>query len=116
MRNDFERRIYGELVKTFGKKNVNYETIKLPYIETKIYTPDFIIDTEDGQILVETKGFFRKENMRTMKAVKEMHPDLDLRMIFQQDKKYSKRMRYSDWADKYGFKYGVDKVPKDWKP
>ena len=114
MRNPFEKKIYGELCKQFGKNNVSYETLKLPYIQHHVYTPDFIVETLDGDFIVETKGFFRRDNMRLMKAVAEQHPDRDIRMIFQRDPKYSKRMRYSDWAEKYGFAWSIGKVPKDW--
>lgn len=49
-----------------------------------------------------------------MRLVKEQNPELDIRLVFQNDGKVGKRMRYSDWADKYGFPFAIGRVPKDW--
>lgn len=112
MRSKFEEKIYGQLVRKFGADRVQYEPLKLRYTLDCIYTPDFQVDGTD--VIIETKGYFRPKDMRIMRAVKECNPDLDIRMLFQANNKYSKRMRYSDWAERYGFKYAIGRVPKDW--
>jgi hypothetical protein len=36
-------------------------------------------------------------------------------LFFAQDNKIPRsKMRYSDWAKKYGFEYAVGEIPKEW--
>jgi hypothetical protein len=51
-----------------------------------------------------------------MRAVKRCHPDLDIRFVFQQNKKCRKggKMTYTDWAKRYGFPCAVGEIPKSW--
>lgn len=55
-----------------------------------------------------------------MIAVKEAHPDKDIRIVFYSDGKIGKTrkngtfMRQSDWAVKYGFKFAIKHVPIEW--
>ena len=79
-----------------------YESEKLPYLIEANYIPDFKV----GDIYLEAKGYFPPEQRRKMKAVKEAHPDLDIRIIFQSpNNKISKRSKttYAKWAEKNGF-------------
>lgn len=116
MRNNFEKDIYKQLVKRFGKGNVEYEALSLRYVVPASYTPDFrILDNGETRFLVESKGYFRKEDMRNLRAIRDCNPEIDLRILFQRDSKYTKTMRYSDWAEKYGFPYAIDKVPNEWR-
>lgn len=98
---------------------VEYELEKLEYTETKQYTPDFIITTRDGRkIYVESKGFFPYPDRAKMLAVKEQHPELDIRFVFYQDSASKlgrgSKTRPSDWANKYGFPFAIGSVPNDW--
>src|SRR6267154_3185218 len=106
-RNAFERRIDSQLFKSNLK--YEYETKNIPYVLAGHYTPDFIIDTPTGRILVECKGYFRPEAKRKMVAVKKQHPELDIRILF-----YSLKVQYIKWAEKNGFRYAIGKIPKEW--
>ena len=79
----------------------------------RIYTPDFFL--KNGIIIV-TKGLFTAENRKTMVAVKEQHPKLDLRIVFMRNNKIHRKskMRYMDWAEKNGFICAVGEIPQDW--
>lgn len=116
MRNKFETDIYKQLAKRFGKDNVDYEPVKFKYTTDHIYTPDFRIRSlsDPDEWFIESKGYFRQEDMRNLRAVARCNPALDLRIIFQRDSKYRKTMKYSDWAERYGFPYSIAKVPKEW--
>ena len=109
MRNKFERKVYNDLCNSFGKENVEYETERLDYVTEHFYTPDFVITTPDGKIYVETKGYLRKEARTVLKAVQLCNPDVDLRIIFQQNNPVYKGgiMRYLDWAEKNNIKARV---------
>ncbi len=96
------------------KVRFKYEPCKIPYTYIANYTPDFVI----GDIYIEVKGYFKPADRKKMRAVKNSHPDLDIRLWFMQDNYLSnktKANRYSDWADKNGFPYHVgDTFPKHW--
>lgn len=44
-----------------------------------------------------------------MVAVKRQHPDLDIRIVF-----YSKKLKDIKWAERHGFPYAIDEIPKEW--
>lgn len=106
-KNKFEKKIYGQLKR--AKANFKYESEKIPYIFTGHYIPDFVIVLPTGKIYVETKGYFRPEHKRKMVAVKKLNPQLDIRLVF-----YAKRTKDIKWAEKYGFKWAIEKIPKEW--
>ena len=100
-----------------GKADVQYEGESLQYNLPKSYVPDFIVSFPDGRKLyLETKGYFRYEDQVKLRAVKANNPDHDIRLVFAANNKISKKhkMRYSDWADKYGFPYCIGRIPKEW--
>lgn len=107
LRNKFETRIYAQLKKS--KVKFSYESEKLPYILSGHYIPDFILHTPLGKIYVEAKGYLRPEHKRKMVAVKRQHPEIDIRILF-----YSLNKKYIKWADRQGFKWAIDTIPKEW--
>ena len=110
-----EARIAKQLKKGMG--DVQYETTRLTYTITKTYIPDFIVKTKKGKLIyIETKGWMKIEDRVKMRAVKETHPTLDIRFLFDKNNKVSSRgkMKYSEWCDKHGFKYAIKTVPKEW--
>jgi len=90
-----------------------YETLKLPYVKKHIYKPDFIL--KNG-IIVETKGKFTGEDRAKHLAVRKEHPHLDIRFVFARDNYMTKKHvgRYSDWCNKYGFIYALERIPEEW--
>ena len=57
-----------------------YESTKIPYQIQYNYTPDFLLP---NGIYLECKGYWEAEDRRKIKAVKQQHPEIDLRMVFQ---------------------------------
>ncbi len=57
-----------------------YESTKVEYTISHIYYPDFILP---NGIALECKGYWDSADRRKIKAVKQQHPELDLRMVFQ---------------------------------
>lgn len=106
-RNKFETKIFRQLQR--NKVNFKYESEKIPYIFSGFYIPDFVITTPNGKIYIETKGYLRPEHKRKMVAVKKLNPQLDIRLLF-----YSSKAKDIKWAEKNGFKYAIDTIPKDW--
>jgi predicted nuclease of restriction endonuclease-like RecB superfamily len=106
-RNKFEQRIYLQLKNS--KVPFKYESEKIPYVLAGHYIPDFIVHTSLGKIYIEAKGYFRPEAKRKMVAVRRQHPELDIRLIF-----YSASKANIRFAERYGFKYAIEKIPKEW--
>ena len=90
-----------------------YETETVSYIVERTYKPDFIL--ENG-ILVEAKGYFRSADQRKHRAIKNQHPDLDIRFVFLRldSRVQGSQMTCQQWCDKYGFLYAEKEIPKDW--
>jgi len=62
-----------------NQKKVLYEKIKIEWedLRYRTYTPDFELD---NGIFIETKGIFDNEDRRKHLAIKEQHPELDIRL------------------------------------
>ena len=74
-----------------------YESTKVPYQIQHNYTPDFLLP---NGVYLECKGYWEPDDRRKIKAVKEQHPDIDLRMVFQSPfNKISKKSKttYARW-------------------
>lgn len=106
-RNKFEQKIERQLKK--ASISFKYESEKIPYIFAGHYIPDFVITTKTGKVYIETKGHFRPEAKRKMCAVKKLHPELDIRILF-----YSKKLKDIKWAQKNGFLWAVETIPPSW--
>lgn len=92
-----------------------YETLKLNYTLSAVYTPDFILP---NGVILEAKGYFKPEDRRKMLAVKKQHPHLDIRLVFQAPyNTLTKKSTttYAKWAEKNGFLWAPSHaIPLDW--
>jgi hypothetical protein len=98
-----------------NKHPFEYEPIKLNYTIDAVYTPDFVLP---NGVIIEAKGWFRPDDRRKMLAVKKAHPELDIRLVFQQPyntiSKTSKTT-YAAWAKKNGFPWAAaHAIPDEW--
>lgn len=96
---------------------VEYETTKIRYVqpETKhTYTPDFVLP---NGIIIETKGRFVAADRKKHLLIKQQHPDLDIRFVFQRSQNTinkGSKTTYADWATKNGFLYADKEIPDEW--
>ena len=104
-RNKFEQSGFDFL----KKKRVpfGYEVIKIPYIIEGTYNPDFYLHKLNR--VIEFKGHFRPEDKRKMRAVKTLHPDIDLRIVFYKLKKDNIK-----WCERHGFPWAIGAIPEEW--
>ena len=99
-----------------NQKKVLYEKIKIEWedLRYRTYTPDFELD---NGIFIETKGIFDNEDRRKHLAIKEQHPELDIRFVFSNAKaKINKgaKQRNFEWCEKNGFKWAHRIIPEEW--
>ena len=92
-----------------------YESTKVPYQIQHNYTPDFLLP---NGVYLECKGYWEPADRRKIKAVKQQHPDLDLRMVFQSPfNKISKgsKTTYAKWCEKNDIPWtSFANIPIDW--
>ena len=94
-----------------------YEQHVISYIKPATnhkYHPDFRLP---NGIFVETKGRFLADDRKKHLLIKEQHPELDIRFLFQSSKtKISKASKttYADWCNKHGFVYADKIIPQEW--
>jgi hypothetical protein len=96
---------------------VEYETTKIRYIVPEslhTYTVDFVLP---NGIMIETKGRLVVADRKKHILIKEQHPELDIRFVFQNSKnpiRKGSKTTYADWATKHGFKYADKEIPDEW--
>lgn len=116
-KSSFEDKILSEL----DRDNINYlyEPDKITYYVERLYIPDLLIN----DIYIELKGYLREDDQRKMRAVKAQHPELDIRFVFQnanatiqgaKKRKDGSKMTCGQWADRYGFEWSNQRIPKIW--
>jgi len=99
-------------------KNVmfKYEAIKIEWEDLmyRTYTPDFIL--QNG-IIIEVKGRFTSDDRRKHVAIKQQHPNLDIRFVFENSRrKLSKgaKSTYATWCERNKFLYADRVIPEEW--
>ena len=106
-----------------------FETLKIPYqipASNHKYTPDFIITTKSGKtLIIETKGIWTYQDRVKHLLIREQHPELDIRFVFDRSKsKISKKSTttYADICSGLGrgkfkdvvWKYADKRIPEEW--
>lgn len=101
-----------------------YEPESFDWYIMQKYTPDFKITRPDGtHFYVEFKGFLWEEDKIKMRAVKSLHPTLDVRFVFADAKKpvhgaktrkNGTKMSHAEWAERYGFMWAQGFIPPEW--
>ena len=99
------------------KINFKYEQRVVCYSKPSTqhkYTPD--IELDNG-VLIEIKGFFKREDRKKHLLIKEQLPKLDIRFIFGNSRNRiykGSKTSYADWCVKHGFKFADKVIPNNW--
>ena len=108
-----------EMVASILGKDWLYEPFKVPYVTHRQYSPDFVYEYPDGQILVEVKGYFRPGDTQKYKAIRDQLGEDSLfdtkELVFFLSSPFKKvrkgaMLNMSQWCDKEGFPWFVDGV------
>jgi hypothetical protein len=79
------------------------------------YIPDFVLP---NGIILEVKGYMTSADRSKHKWVKEQHPELDIRFVFQNPNtriSTRSRTRLREWAEKAGFQWCCGpSIPRAW--
>lgn len=78
------------------------------------YTPDFVLP---NGIIVETKGRFVTADRQKHLLIKEQHPLLDIRFVFNNPSTRISKLSqttYAMWCEKHGFLYAKLAIPAAW--
>lgn len=114
-RSGLEEKI-ADYLKTKGV-NAKYEEVKIRYVKpskASTYTPDFVLP---NGVIIETKGRFMTADRQKHLLIKDQHPELDIRFLFQNSNaKISKKSKtsYADWCRKHGFIFADKVIPDSW--
>ena len=114
-RSGFEHKVSQQLNE--AKVKFEYETTVIPYIKPETnhtYTIDF---TLPNGILVETKGRWVLEDRKKHILIQKQHPELDIRMVFQNSKgkiRKGSKTTYADFCDKNNIIWADKTVPTSW--
>lgn len=115
-RSGLEHRVWKDLKKR-KVKGIEYETLKINYVipsSEHSYTPDVILP---NGIILEVKGRLVKADRTKHLLIKEQHPDLDIRFLFQNaNNKIRKgsQTTYAKWCEKNDIKWCEKVVPNAW--
>jgi hypothetical protein len=78
------------------------------------YTPDFVLP---NGIIIESKGEFKTADRQKHILIKQQHPNVDLRILFQNANsklyKHSKTT-YGAFATKHGLVWAHKRIPDEW--
>ena len=115
-RSKFRSRFEEKVASALKRAGVHhsYESMKLTYTKECKYTPDFVLD---NGIILEVKGYWQASDRTKHLRVREAHPDLDIRFVFQRASNTlnkTSKTTYGDWCDKHGFLWCEGDIPKEW--
>lgn len=96
------------------KIKFKYEVTSIPYTLHRNYNPDFYFAEKD--FFIETKGLLDRDSKAKMIAVKQQHPEIDIRFIFMKaDKKIpGTKQTHAQWAERNGFRWAETVAPEEW--
>ena len=115
-RSGLEHRVWKNL-KQRKVRDAAYEAIRINYeipASNHYYTPDIILP---NGIILEIKGRLVKSDRDKHLLIKEQHPNLDIRFVFQSaNNKIRKgsKTTYAQWCDKNDIKWCEKIVPDHW--
>ena len=118
IKNGYHSGLEDVIAKDLKERGVDfgYETVKIKWqlIESKTYTPDFILP---NGIIIESKGRFVPEDRKKHLKVREQNPDLDIRFVFSNSRnkiRKGSKTTYAMWCEKNNFLYADKRIPDEW--
>ena len=118
IKNGYHSGLEDVIAKDLKERGVDfgYETVKIKWqlIESKTYTPDFILP---NGIIIESKGRFVPDDRKKHLKVREQNPKLDIRFVFSNSRnkiRKGSKTTYAMWCEKNNFLYADKRIPDEW--
>lgn len=105
-----------KLLEDHGIK-AQYEMWRIPYVipaSNHLYTPDAILP---NGIIVEFKGLWETDDRKKHLIIREMYPELDIRMVFSSSKTKLYKgspTSYGQWCTKNNIVFADKIIPASW--
>ena len=112
-RSQFERKLAAFL--ELAEIPFSYEPTRLSYTRQSTYVPDFFLP--EGQFFIEAKGYFSPQDRGKHLLVKQQHPEIEIRFVFQnahQTLSKKSSATYANWCKKHGFLWSHKVIPQNW--
>jgi|TARA_R100000093_G_scaffold55615_2_gene28774 predicted nuclease of restriction endonuclease-like RecB superfamily len=113
-RSNFER----EVARALLDRDIDFkfEPDKIPYQpKQRVYIPDFYIS--DNDFYIEVKGRLMQSDRVKHILIKDQNPDLEVKFLFYNAKQKiykGSKTTNAKWAEKHGFDWAEQKMPKEW--
>jgi hypothetical protein len=114
-RSGFEHKVADQLKES--KTKFEYETTVIDYVKPETYHKYTVDFTLPNGILVETKGRWVLEDRKKHMLIKQQHPELDIRIVFQNPRgkiRKGSKTTYADYCDKNGIIWAEKEIPTEW--
>ena len=114
-RSGFENKVASALSEQ--KVKFEYEVTQIEYVKPEThhkYTVDF---TLPNGILIETKGRWTLEDRKKHLLIKQQHPELDIRFVFQNPNgkiRKGSKTTYADYCEKHNILWSDKVIPTTW--
>jgi len=114
-RSGFENKVASALSEQ--KVKFEYEVTQIEYVKPEThhkYTVDF---TLPNGILIETKGRWTLEDRKKHLLIKQQHPELDIRFVFQNPNgkiRKGSKTTYADYCEKHNILWSDKVIPTAW--
>ena len=114
-RSGFENKVASALSEQ--KVKFEYEVTQIEYVKPEThhkYTVDF---TLPNGILIETKGRWTLEDRKKHLLIKQQHPELDIRFVFQNPNgkiRKGSKTTYVDYCEKHNILWSDKVIPTAW--
>ncbi len=112
----FRSKFEGTIAKQIGPRGT-YESRTIRFTQpakARTYKPDWVLS---NGIVIEAKGVLDLACRQKMLWVREQHPELDIRFVFQRANNPIRRgskTTYGAWADANGFPWCERVIPQAW--
>ena len=100
-----------------SKTKFEYETTVIDYVKPETYHKYTVDFTLPNGILVETLGRWVLEDRKKHMLIKQQHPELDIRIVFQNPRgkiRKGSKTTYADYCDKNGIIWAEKEIPTEW--
>lgn len=95
-----------------------YEKLRLKYTVEHTYTPDW--ELLKSGVIVETKGYLETRDRTTLAHIKQQHPTLDIRVLFQKRAEAHRpiykgsQTTNAHWLEAHGIPWAAEALPLEW--